>query len=75
MKKTLKIYENKISLMEEQIESLKFNLDKKVKMDKRKIQFAKEHLSKIDERFVGRIEDLPGFPSASESERNSLGKN
>ena len=50
--KRIAIYENKIKLMEQQIDGLRKDLEVKVKMDKRKLRFIRDYLNKIDDAFI-----------------------
>ena len=83
-----RIYENKIKLMTQQIDSLKKDLSVKVKLDQRKLKYARETLAQFDEHVLGRqghygkqdghavnIQDLPNFPSPYASQQNSASRN
>ena len=50
-----RIYENKIRLMHQQIDSLKKDLSIKVKLDQRKLKYAREQMSQFHDQIYGRV--------------------
>lgn len=83
----MRLYENKIRLMTQQIDGLRKDLAIKVRMDQRKLRYAREQLSQFNDKIYGRkpsesselravpIHDMPNFPSPYASQQNAASKN
>ena len=70
----IRIYENKIRLMTQQIDGLKKDMAVKVKLDQRKLRYAREQLAQFNDKMYGRGEQdqfqdtgYPGLRNAVEA--------